>query len=164
MAAPLHPDPNYRSPRYSIARTATRCWHCGQSTRVLALLLPEDHETLEPESTEESNAWQPAGGNAFLFYLAYLPDGVQRRLLPLSATFRAAHSAATANRYWANHCEHCGALLDDQELHCETTGAFMPCSEAEAQNIELLQVHEPFEALAGGYAPEPEFLRFMRKA
>ena len=49
MAAPLHPDPNYRSPKYSIARTATRCWHCGQSTRVLALLLPDDHETLDPD-------------------------------------------------------------------------------------------------------------------
>jgi hypothetical protein len=163
MAAPHHPDPNYRSPKYSIARTDTRCWRCGQSTSVLALLLPEDHETLDPESEEESHAWQPAGGSAFLFYVAYLPDGVQGRLFQLSPTIRVAHSDATANCYWANHCEHCGSLLDDHELHCETDGAFMPCSEAEAQKIVLLQVCEPFEALAAGYALEPEFLRFMRK-
>lgn len=163
MAAPLHPDPNYRSPKYSIARAATRCWHCGQSTSVLALLLPEEHETLDPDSDEESNAWQSAGASAFLFYIAYLPDGVQRRLFQLSSTIRAAHSDATANRYWANHCEHCGLLLDDHELHCETTGAFMPCSESEAQKIVLLQVCEPFEALAAGYALETEFVRFMRK-
>jgi hypothetical protein len=164
MAAPLHPDPNYRSPKYSIACTATRCSQCGQSTRVLALLLPEDHETLDAETAEESNAWQPEGGNAFLFYIAYLPDGVQRRLFQLSSTIRAARGEATANCYWANHCEHCGLLLDDHELHCEPDGAFMPCSEAEAQNIVLLQVNEPFEALAAGYALEPEFLRLMRKA
>jgi hypothetical protein len=163
MAAPQHPDPNYRSPKYCIARTATRCWHCGQSTGVLALLLPEGHETLDPGSEEESNAWQPAGGNAFLFYIAYLPDGVRRRLFQLSSTIRAAHSDATANCYWANHCESCGSLLDDHELHCETAGAFMPCSEADAQKIVLLEVCEPFEALAAGYALEPEFVRFMRK-
>jgi hypothetical protein len=162
MVQQLRPDPNYRSPKYSIARTDTRCWHCGRLTRVLALLLPEDHETLDPEAAEELNPWQPAGANAFLFYVAFLPEGVQRRLFQLSATIRAAHSEATANRYWANHCEHCDSSLDDHELHCETDGAFMPCSEAEAQNILLLQINEPFEALAAGYALEPEFLRFMR--
>jgi hypothetical protein len=164
MAEPQHPDPNYRSSKYSIALTDTRCWYCGQSTRVLALLLPQDHETLDPETAEESSAWQPAGGSALLFYVAYLPDGVQRRLLQLSPTIRVARSEATANRYWANHCEHCGSLLDDHELHCESAGAFMPCSEAEAENILLLQMNEPFEAVAAGYALEPEFLRFMRKA
>jgi hypothetical protein len=164
MAEPPHPDSNYRSPKYSIARTDTRCWHCGRSTRVLALLLPQDHETRDPETAEESNAWQRAGGSAFLFYVAYLSDGVQRRLFQMSPTFRAAHSEATANCYWANHCEHCGSLLDDHELHCETDGAFTPCSEAEAENILVLQISEPFEALAAGYALEPEFLRFMRKA
>jgi hypothetical protein len=162
MVEPLHSDPNYRSLNYSIARTDTRCWYCGRRTRVLALLLQKDHETLEPETTGELNAWQPAGANAFLFFVASLPDGVQRRLFELSATIRAAHSATTANCYWANHCEHCGSLLDDHELHCEIGGAFVPCSEAEAQNILLLQINEPFEALAAGCTLEPEFLRFMR--
>lgn len=163
MAEPLHPAPNYRSPNYSIARTDTGCWHCGRWTRVLALLLPEDHETLDPEAAGELTGWQPAGANAFLFYVAYLPDDVQRRLVQLSATISAAHSEATANCYWANHCEHCGSLLEDHELHCEPGGAFMPCSEAEAQSIQLLRINEPFEALAAGYALEPEFIRFLRK-
>ena len=164
MAEPQHPNPNYRSPKYGIARTDTRCWHCGRSTRVLALLLPEDHETLDTETAAELDVWQRAGASAFLFYVAYLPDGVQRRLFQLSPTFCAAHSEATANCYWANHCEHCGSLLDDHELHCETDGAFMPSSEAEAENILVLQISEPFDALAAGYALDPEFLRFMRKA
>jgi hypothetical protein len=163
MTGPQHPDPNYRSSTYSIARTATRCWHCGQSTCVLAVLLPEDHETLDPETGEESKAWQPAGGSAFVFFLTYLPDSVQRRLSQLSSTIRLADNESAATCYWANHCDHCGLLLDDPELHGETD-AFMPCNEAAAQNIVLLQVNESFEALAAGYAFEPEFLRFMRKA
>jgi hypothetical protein len=164
MAALLHSDPNYRSPNYRIARADTRCRHCGRTTRVLALLLPEDHEALDTETAEELNAWQLAGTNAFLFYVAHLPESVQRRVFQLSPTFRVAHSKATSNAYWANHCEHCDTLLDDHELHCEPDGAFMPCSEAEAGNILLLQIDEPFEAVAAGCALEPEFFRFMRKA
>jgi len=164
MSDPPHPEANYRSSGYSVASTATRCPHCGGSTRVLALLLPEDHEALDTETAEELHAWQRAGTNAFLFYVAHLPENVQRRLLQLARTFRVADSEATLNAYWANHCEHCGLLLNDHELHCEPDGAFMPCSAAAAQNIVLLQVNEPFEAVAAGCALEPEFLRFMRKA
>ncbi|HWW30046.1 MAG TPA: hypothetical protein VNY80_08550 [Steroidobacteraceae bacterium] len=164
MAALLCSDPNYRSANYCIARADTRCRHCGRTTRVLALLVPEDHEALDTETAEELNTWQLAGANAFLFYVAHLPESVQRRLFQLSPAFRVAHSRATSNAYWANHCEHCDTLLDDYELHCETDGAFMPCSEAEAGNILLLQIDEPFEAVAAGCALEPEFFRFMRKA
>ena len=163
MAHLPHLEPNYRSSDYSIAQTDTRCLHCGRSTRVLALVLPENHETLDTE-TEEPNVWQPAGANAVLFYVARLPDDVQRRLFQLSPTFRLAHSDATANSYWANHCEHCDSLLSDHELHCEPDGPFMPCSEIEAVRIQLLKIGEPFAAAAAGCAFEPEFFQFMRKA
>jgi hypothetical protein len=82
----------------------------------------------------------------------------------LSQFFRLAHSAATLSSYWANHCEHCGTLLGDHELHCEPDGAFTPSSEAAAANIHLLRIQEPFEAVAAGYAFEPEFFGFMRKS
>jgi hypothetical protein len=39
-------DVNVRSNTYYIARSEVRCWHCGSSTRVLALALPPQHETL----------------------------------------------------------------------------------------------------------------------
>ena len=48
-------------------------------------------------------------------------------------------------------------------LHCEPDGAFMPTSEDAAARIQLLQIHEPFAALAAGYAFEPEFFRFMHR-
>jgi len=86
-----------------------------------------------------------------------LPQAVQDRLTQLSRFFRLSFSEATLNSYWANHCEHCGTLLGDHELHCEPDGAFMPSSEAEAANIRLLHIAEPFAAATAGYALEPEF-------
>lgn len=208
------PDANVRSQTYYVARTHLRCWHCGMSTRLLALAMPQNHETLDPDTQGEAEAvagggaevdgqleagegvgadaeaeveieieienegggdaegrdesapddWQRANLNAFIFYVQHLPNDVQARLSQLSQSFRLAYSAATQNSYWANHCEHCGTLLGDHELYCEPDGAFMPSNEAAASGIQLLQIPEPFEAAAAGYAFEPEFFRFMRKS
>jgi hypothetical protein len=154
------PDVNVRSQAYYVARTQFPCWHCGISTQLLALAVPHSHVTLDAESQAE--VWQRADANALLFYVERLPADIQRRLHELSQSFGLGNSAATLDAYWANHCEHCGTLLDDHELHCEPGGAFMPSSEADASTIELLEIREPFEAVAAGYAPEPEFFRFMR--
>jgi hypothetical protein len=108
--------------------------------------------------------WQPAGANAFLCYVVHLPDSVQDRLRDLSPSFRFAYGEATLNSYWANHCDHCGRLLGDHELHCEPEGAFVPLSETAAARIELLGIEEPFQAAADGYAFEPEFFSLMRRA
>jgi len=37
-------DANVRSHTYYVARTHVRCWHCGLSTRLLALAVPHNHE------------------------------------------------------------------------------------------------------------------------
>ena len=166
-------DPNVRSPTYYVARTSVRCWHCGSSTRLLALAMPHGHETLDTDADTDavvdrvepvSEAWQRTGIGAFLFYVEHLSDVVQDRLHQLSSHFRLAHSVVTLSSYWANHCEHCGILLGDHELHCEPDGAFVPTSETAAANIQLVQIEEPFEAVAAGYSYEPEFFRFMRKS
>jgi ribosomal protein S14 len=167
---PALADANVRSQTYYVARTNMRCRHCGSPTGLLALAVPDGHETLDEDAQADagcgepaSEAWQPANADAFLFYVGCLPEGVQGRLNQLSQCFRLAHSAATSSSYWANHCEHCGSLLGDHELHCELDGAFMPSSEAAAANIQLMHIHEPFQAAAGGYALDPEFFGFMRK-
>ena len=170
-AIPPLPVANVRSQTFYVARTNAGCWHCGMPTRVLALAMPDSHETLDAElkveaddrCEPESDAWQRANFSAFLFYVEHLPGNVQDRLKQISPFFRPAYSAATLNTYWANHCEHCEALLGDHELHCEPDGAFVPAGEAAATNIELLQIRTPFEATAAGYAFEPEFFRSMQR-
>jgi hypothetical protein len=164
-------DANVRSRTYYIARTNVPCWRCGSSTGLLALAVPDAHETLDDDPQADADggapapdAWRLANTDAFLFYVGWLSDGVRDRLNQLSQFFRPAHSAATSSPYWANHCEHCGALLGDHELHCEPDGAFMPSSAAAAANIQLLHVQEPFQAVAAGYAVEPEFFGCMRSS
>lgn len=164
------PDANVRSKTYYVARTQAKCWHCGLQTRLLALAMPQGHETLDADAPLDNDrhsapsAWHRAGFNALLFFVERLSDEVQSRLSGMSQSFRLADCAATLSSYWANHCEHCGELLGDHELHCEFDCAFTPSSESNAANIELLQVREPLEALAAGFAIDPEYFRFMSRS
>jgi hypothetical protein len=168
-AIPTLPDASVRSRTYYIARTTAPCPECGLTTRLLALALPPLHEILDAETSEGigdgdgavQDDWQRSDANALLFYVEQLPADVQHRLEQLSPHFRLARSAATQSVYWANHCEHCGALLGDHELHCEPDGAFAPSSAAAAATIELLQTNQPFEAAVSGYTLEPEFFGSM---
>jgi hypothetical protein len=178
MSSSRHfPDANVRSHSYYVARTSVRCPDCGLSTGLLALAMPQGHETLHADAHDGSgidsdvdelcgesaqDVWQRADLNAFLFYVEGLPGVVQEHLRQLSQFFRPAYDAGAMNTYWANHCEHCGVLLGDHELHCEPEGAFMASSEAEAAHIQLLHIAEPFAAAAVGYACEPEFFASMR--
>jgi hypothetical protein len=159
---PLPPGSNVRSKTYYVASTLVPCHHCGVPTRLLALALPRDHETLDPD---ESGEWHPAQVNAFLFYVEYLPDDIQSQLRRLSPQYHVSKKSTEApGFYWANHCDHCGAQFDDEELHCEMDGAFMPSSSAAAANIQLLEILRPFEGLAHGYALEPEYFHLIRKS
>jgi hypothetical protein len=178
-ATPLCSDANVRSQTYYVARTSVRCPRCGLSTRLLALAMPPGHEILHAGAHDDSGAdtevddelcdesaqdvWQKEHVNALLFYVEGLPGAVQSRLRQLSRFFHPAYDQGVKNSYWANHCEHCGSLLGDHGLHCEPDGAFMPSSEAVAENIQLLRFREPFAAAALGYACEPEFFTAMRK-
>jgi hypothetical protein len=161
---PLHP--NIRSPRYWIARTEGRCWHCGEQTRLIAVALPPGHEILEldEEAPDEAanDVWSVTSLRAFLFHIDYLPDGVRRRLFEVNPFFRRGSADVTAGTYWGNHCEHCDSLLVDHELFCEP-GAFLPTNERDASLIHLLPVDEAFEALAAGYAVEPQFFDAMSR-
>jgi hypothetical protein len=159
-------DINVRSSSYLIARTVAACSCCHQATRLLALALPILHETLSLEPNIEAGEvageiWDVADCNAFLFYIEYLPDAVQRRLRLFSGTYRLGYSAATLGSYWANHCEKCGSHLDDHELFCEPEGAFLPTSAAGAAVIELIRIDEGIEAATAGYACDPEFFESM---
>jgi hypothetical protein len=156
---------NVRSKDYLIARTTGPCARCGVRTPLIALALPPAHERLSPAADDEDgplpDSWDQVPWSAFLFYVGYLPDGVQRRVHASSRTYRPALSPAVQGSYWANHCEHCGSLQEDHDLFCEPEGAFLPVDAASAGAIELTRIDEPFAAAAAGYACEPEYLEHM---
>jgi hypothetical protein len=149
------PDANIRSSSYYIAETEAQCLSCDRWTRVLALALPAPHEILIEDE------WQPADVSAFLFYVTELPEEV-RHLLQTSSFYRLSRVEDASDPCWENHCEHCDALVSDDELHCEP-GGFMPGHADEAQAISLIEVRQAFRAVAAGYAVDPDFFVHMRK-
>lgn len=149
------PSANIRSSSYYIAETRARCAQCGQACHVFGLALPPNHETLD------DGEWHQVDANAFIFYIAWLPDTVSRHLLQHSAGFHQTRGDDPSESFWANHCPHCASVFSDDELHCEP-GGFMPSDTLEAQAISLTQVRQAFSALAAGYALEPEFFASMR--
>jgi hypothetical protein len=164
---------NLRADRYYIAEARGTCGHCRQATRLVAVVLPGGHEVLEwdddaaegagddaPDDAGEAGTWEAVARPAFLFHVAYLPEHVQRRLCAGSA-YSPARSAPGDESCWVNHCEHCGAPFDDQELFCEPGGAFCPASDAEARSIDLSMVEEPIGVDAAGYAEQPQFFESM---
>jgi len=148
-------DANIRSSSYYIAQTTVQCMSCGQWTRVVALALPAPHEILIEDE------WQSADVSAFVFDVTELPESVWRQLLQTSRFFRLACGAEAPDPCWANHCEHCDALVNDDELHCEP-GGFMPADAEGAQAISLLAIPHAFEAVSAGYAVDPAFFVHMR--
>lgn len=158
-AAPPLPDANVRSPTYYIARTTMCCPHCGVATLLLGLAVPPGHETLQVDA-DAPCARQRESVNALLFYIESLAKEVQDRVHAWSRFYRVGFDAGANSSYWANHCEHCGAMLGDHELYCEPEGAFLPCSATAATLVRLTHVPEPFSAAAAGYACDPEFLIF----
>ncbi|MGO9991582.1 MAG: conjugal transfer protein TraC [Steroidobacteraceae bacterium] len=162
----LRNDINIRSPRFLLAQTVGTCWHCRATIPLFALAVPPGHMALEPddEAQDEETAvytWRIAADSAFLFYVEYLPAAVQNRLKQFTRSYRLGDCAGAAGSYWANHCEHCGSLLDDHELFCEPDGAFLPTDESRARNIHLARIDEAFEAVAAGYAYELDFFDAM---
>ena len=157
--APL-PNANLRAQSYYIARTCVACPHCGASTLLTALALGSGHEARD----DEWGDWETVQANAFCFYVAAVSRAVYRRLRRNAPNFKFMRSDSAGNRYWANHCQHCDLVLADDDLHGEPgVHGFVLCSAEHATSIDLIEVREPFEALAGGYALEPEFFSFMRR-
>lgn len=156
---------NLRADRYGVAQTTDTCRHCGQATRLVAVVLPAGHEVLEwdDDDVDDMGTWQLAAQPAFLFHVAYLPEHVQRQMCAASA-YAIERSAPDTESCWTNHCEHCGAHVDDQELFCEPGGAFCPASGAQARSIDVAVVDEPIGVDAAGYAPHPEFFDAMNGA
>jgi hypothetical protein len=155
-------DPNVRASKYLIAWTVMPCPHCSESTRLVALALPQGHEVLDAE-TESSSSWQPTAACALLFYVSSICHSARTRLLQLFPSFHPDRGEETSDSHWVNHCEHCNQSISDDELHCEPEGAFLPAGNAQGSNIFFVPMEEAFEASAAGYSLEPEFFQFERE-
>jgi hypothetical protein len=157
---------NFRSSSYWIARTTGECDRCHAETRLVALVLPPKHQSLELGGDIEADGfvsyrWETAEWSAFIFYVEYLPEKVRRRLQAASKGYRLAYSERAQRTYWANHCSTCGELMEDHDLFCEPDIAFLPTTPRRAAAVTLKRFDEVLQAGATGYACDPQFLDSM---
>jgi len=127
------------------------------------------HEALElddeaPDDAHAVDTWEVESHVAFLFHVAYLSGDAQSRITAICPAYALERDESGDELCWTNHCEHCGAPFDDQELFCEPGGAFLPVSESDAGLIQIRNVDEAIAAAAAGDSLEPPFFESMRRS
>lgn len=140
-----------RSQRYAIANSSAVCAACSAWTHVICPVLPPGHLVLADDN------WGLATSRASIYYVTELSVEVSARMSGLSPWYRPARSSATGQTCWINHCERCGAVQEDHELHGEPGGSFMPIDAESAAFVRLIEIPEAFEGAAGGYTYDPPF-------
>jgi hypothetical protein len=106
--------------------------------------------------TEER--WICEDAAALLFYVECLSNEAGNVVRELAPRFRVDYSTPVDRNYWVNHCQHCGTIQEDHDLHCEPDAAFLPTSVHAAEQILTVAVQVPFLARAGGISEQLSFL------
>jgi hypothetical protein len=150
--------PHYRAKAYFIARLTVRCERCGAPTCAAALGLPASHEVCDGDA-----GWESVAANALLFHVVKVSSAAAVQVRRIAPGYRELPAEPARDAHWSNHCEHCGASIDDQELHCEPGETFVPISEAQGSKICISEMQGPFEAWAAGCSLESAFVPFPRR-
>lgn len=173
------PDINIKSDSYYIVESSKPCWKCKGETHVFSLLLPPGHTSFDEEEIEdddlefgsdgaclndvpESFEWRVIDMPTIIYYVDYLPDAVLARIHAMSRHYFLDYSKTTNSSYYANHCECCGMIQGDYNLHCEPRGGFLPLYEKDAYDMILHMVNESIEAGCDG-SNEIEHFGVMRR-
>jgi hypothetical protein len=144
--------PNVRSAKYLIVESKTRCDQCKGVTAVFAFALPTSYESLyvdDDTPDDESGTWETRGIAAVLSYVEYLPEAVADRVRSVTQHYRLDRDCEIGGTFWTNHCEHCGAPMEEEELHGDPGRPFGPMPDLGLEVIRLHEVHEPFSPWAG---------------
>ncbi len=144
--------PNARSARYLIVESRILCLQCNTVTAVFAFALRAGYESLfvdDDTPDDEDGTWEAPGVGAVLSYVEYLSEPVASRIRAMTQHYQLDIHGDTGHTFWMNHCAHCGAQLEEEELHGEPEGPFRRLPYEGPEAIRVSEVHEPFEAWAG---------------
>ena len=119
-------EPNVRSARYIIVESRTLCPQCNLVTTVFAFALPAGYESFCVFEDDEPGAWEAPGIAATLSYVDHLSEAVTKRIRAITSLYRIDVHHETGESFWMNHCQHCGAQMEEEELHGELDGPFGP--------------------------------------
>jgi len=93
----------------------------------------------------EDEKWFRADGWSFFSMPVFIENELVGKINKLFPNYKIAYSKTAESSYWANHCEHCGALQGDFFLHSEPDGAFFPLEIEEYEQLTFITVPSKFD-------------------
>jgi hypothetical protein len=145
-----------RSASFLLAQAIARCPHCSEPTSVFCLGVEPGHDM------RTDDHWFTEDAGVLLFYVESMSPEAVAHVRELAPQFRINYSRIVDRNYWANHCQHCGKIQEDHDLHCEPDAAFLPTSVHAAEQILTVEIQAPFLARAGGISEQPSFFASTR--
>ncbi len=132
------------APSYALLQADTRCWKCGERTRVTTIWVPSFTDTSDVEGPEDE---PEIGGAATLRHIEDLDDDVAAHVRGVAPWLKHGRSETANATYWANHCLACDVLQGDYFV-MGVNGPFFPQIRAEAGALELISGSGPLSANA----------------
>jgi hypothetical protein len=155
---------NVSATTFWVGASRGRCPHCDGVTALCAVLVPPGHQVLVPDDEPDGDAWEAAEEPALLADIVYVPESAAVHLNAVAPDYRLAYWERSESFCWMNHCEHCGAAIEDIEVSAELGSPFMPADEEQAEGITLTRVHDHFSAACGCYTFGFPYLEAMRRS
>ena len=95
----------------SIALNSSDCYKCANKTAVISLASNNFYYLNTDENEDEK--WFRADGLSFFSMPVFIENEIAGKIKRLFPNYKIAYSKTAESSYWANHCEHCGALQGD---------------------------------------------------
>ena len=127
----------------SIALNSSDCYKCANKTAVISLASNNFYYLNTDENEDEK--WFRADGLSFFSMPVFIENELVGKINKLFPNYKIAYSKTAESSYWANHCEHCGALQGDFFLHSEPGGAFFPLEIEEYEQLTFITVPSKFD-------------------
>lgn len=127
----------------SIALNSSDCYKCANKTAVISLASNNFYYLSTNENEDEK--WFRADGLSFFSMPVCIENELVGKINRLFPNYKIAYSKTAESSYWANHCEHCGALQCDFFLHSEPGGAFFPLEIGEYEQLTFITIPSKFD-------------------
>lgn len=138
------------APSYALLQADTRCWKCGESTRVTTIWVPSFTDTSDVEGPEDE---PEIGGAATLRHIEDLDDEVAAHVREVAPWLKHGRSETANATYWANDCLACDVLQGDYFV-MGVNGPFFPQFRSEADALEFIPGRGPLSAHASASQSE----------
>ena len=151
----IYIEPNIRTKGFYIVESKELCWKCLKITKVFGFLLSKDNEHIEDIYDEDNDTscdeWVKFGSEVFITYVEFLSKEALTIMEKFSSNYYYDFSKFIQDKYYINHCEHCGSNQGDHFMFHEHDGAFCSPSIAETKQMKFYWFEEFLEASIGGY-------------